>query len=247
RFVPVYLMHRFAISSLARAVGGMEYSNAVSGDGQQATRPVAADRQRAALHQLLGTLDPKELAIPDTVLTLLGPVKRPFGELHDTFDSRTFPMFDELGAARALAQLVIDDILQRERAGRLVAFAARSADALSLDETIDSLVSYTWNRPAPADRKLAAIQRVTARALADRLIALAADTAAAPEVRAMAELEIADLRPVAASRAKRPGSTAARAHWASIAGDFTRWIERRELPTPTPALEAPPIAPFGQP
>jgi hypothetical protein len=247
RFVPVYLMHRFAISSLARAVGGMEYSNAVSGDGQQATRPVAADRQRAALGQLLGTLEPKELAIPDTVVTLLGPAKRPFGELHDTFDSRTFPMFDELGAARALAQLVIDDILQRERAGRLVAFAARSADALSLDETIDSLVAFTWNRPAPADRKLAAIQRVTSRATADRLIALAADTAAAAEVRAIAELEIAELRPVAATRAKRPGSAAARAHWASIAGDFTRWIERRELPTPTPALEAPPIAPFGQP
>ena len=247
RFVPVYLMHRFAISSLARAIGGMEYSNALSGDGQQATRPVAAERQRAALHQLLGTLDPRELAIPDTVLTLLGPAKRPFGELHDTFDSRTFPMFDELGAARALAQLVIDDILQRERAGRLVQFASRSSNALSLDETIDSLVAFTWNRPAPAERQQAALQRVTARALADRLLALAADTAAAPEVRAIAELEIADLRPVALSRARRPGSAAARAHWASIAGDFTRWIERRELPAPTPALEAPPIAPFGQP
>ncbi len=247
RFAPVYLMHRFAISSLSRAIGGMEYSNAVSGDGQQATRPVAASRQRAALHQLLGTLDPKELAIPDSVVTLLGPSQRPFGELHDTFDSRTFPMFDELGAARALAQLVIDDILQRERAGRLVAFAARSADALSLDETVDSLVAVTWNRPAPADRKLAALQRVTGRALADRLLALAADTTAAPEVRAIAELEIAELRPVAESRAKRPGTAAVRAHWASIAGDFTRWIERRELPAPTPALEAPPIAPFGQP
>ncbi|HET7553100.1 MAG TPA: zinc-dependent metalloprotease [Gemmatimonadaceae bacterium] len=247
RFVPVYLMHRFAISSLARAIGGMEYSNALSGDGQQATRPVAADRQRAALSQLLGTLAPKELAIPDTVVTLLGPAKRPFGELHDTFDSRTFPAFDELGAARALAQLVVDDILQRERAGRLVQFAARSADALSLDETIDSLVAYTWNRPVPSDRHLAALQRVTARALADRLLSLAADTAAAPEVRAIAELEIADLRPVALSRAKRPGSAAARAHWTAIAGDFTRWIERRELPKPTPALEAPPIAPFGQP
>ena len=247
RFVPVYLMHRFAMSSLARAIGGMEYSNALSGDGQQATRPVAAERQRAALSQLLGTLDPKELAIPDTVVTLLGPAKRPFGELHDTFDSRTFPMFDELGAARALAQLVIDDILQRERAGRLVAFAARSSNALSLDETIDSLVAFTWNRPVPADRHLAALQRVTSRALADRLLMLAADTAAAPEVRAIAELEIADLRPVAESRAKRPGTAAARAHWAAIAGDFTRWIERRELPKPTPALEAPPIAPFGQP
>jgi hypothetical protein len=208
---------------------------------------VAADRQRAALHQLLGALDPAELAIPDTVVTLLGPAKRPFGELHDVFASRTFPAFDELGAARALAQLVIDEILQRERAGRLVQFAARSATTLSLDETIDSLVAFTWNRPAPADRHLAALRRVTSRALADRLLALAADTAAAPEVRAIAELEISDLRSVAASRARRPGVAAERAHWAAIAGDFTRWVERRELPRPTPALEAPPIAPFGQP
>ena len=108
-------------------------------------------------------------------------------------------------------------------------------------------MAYTWNRSAPSDRQLAAIQRVTSRALADRLLALAADTAAAPQVRAIAELEIADLRPVAQSRAKRPGTAAERAQWASIAGDFTRWIERRELPMPTPALEAPPIAPFGQP
>ncbi|HEY9515323.1 MAG TPA: zinc-dependent metalloprotease, partial [Gemmatimonadaceae bacterium] len=247
RFVPVYLMHRFAISSLARAIGGMEYSNALSGDGQQATRPVPANTQRAALHQLLGALEPKELAIPDTVLTLLGPTQISFGSSPDLFWSRTRPAFDELGAARSLAQLVVDDILQRERAGRLVQFAARSAQALSLGETIDSLVSFTWNRPTPADRHLAALGRVTQRSVADRLLALAADTAAAPEVRAIAELEITDLRKIATSRARRPASAAERAHWLAIAGDFTRWTERRELPTPTPVLEAPPIAPFGEP
>ena len=33
--------------------------------------------------------------------------------------------------------------------------------------------------------------------------------------------------------------------WAAIAGDFQRWIDRRELPAPTPALVAPPGDPFG--
>lgn len=247
RFVPVYLMHRFAISSLARAIGGMEYSNAVSGDAQQATRPVSPDRQRAALHQLIGTLAPEELAIPDSVLTLLGPAKRAFGPLPDVFGSRTRPAFDELGAARSLAQLVVDDILQRERAGRLVQFAAHSESALSLGETIDSLVAFTWSSAAPSNVHEAALRRVTRRAVADRLLALAADTAAAPQVRAIAELKINDLQKVAAARAARPASDAERAHWLAIAGDFTRWIERRELPTPTPALVAPPIAPFGEP
>jgi hypothetical protein len=54
------------------------------------------------------------------------------------------------------------------------------------------------------------------------------------------------LRPVAASYASR-GDVMSRAHWSSIAGDFARWIDRRELPRPTPALVAPPGDPFGEP
>ncbi|HVZ78602.1 MAG TPA: hypothetical protein VG818_11530, partial [Gemmatimonadaceae bacterium] len=89
-----------------------------------------------------------------------------------------------------------------------------------------------------------ALQRVTQRAVADRLLSLAADTTAAPEVRAIVELEIRDLRADAARRATA-GDLATRAHWAAIAGDFGRWIDRRELPRPTQALEAPPGDPFG--
>ena len=48
RFVPVYFMHRFALNRLAKTLGGMEYANVLRGDGQQATRPVDARRQRAA-------------------------------------------------------------------------------------------------------------------------------------------------------------------------------------------------------
>ncbi|HEY4670917.1 MAG TPA: zinc-dependent metalloprotease, partial [Gemmatimonadaceae bacterium] len=40
RFVPLYLMHRFALNSLTKTIGGMEYSNAVRGDNLQATRPI---------------------------------------------------------------------------------------------------------------------------------------------------------------------------------------------------------------
>lgn len=247
RFVPVYFMHRFAISALARTIGGMEYANAVRGDGQQESRPIGAAQQRAALHQLMGTLAPAVLAIPDTVLTLLGPRPYSYGPSVELFRSRTRPAFDELGAARTLAQMTVDDILQKDRAERLVMFATRERHALTLDETIDSLVAYTWNRPVPANAKLAALQRVSQRAVADRLLQLAADTTAAPEVRAIVEYKIAALRDVAAARSRRRGPVVARAHWRAIAGDFTRWLERRELPAPTPALQAPPGDPFGEP
>jgi hypothetical protein len=143
--------------------------------------------------------------------------------------------------------MIIDGILQRERAARLVQFASRGERPLTLAETIDKLVAATWSGSQQPGAKFAALQRTTQRALADRLLALAADRDAAPEVRAMAEFKIVQLRAKAAASAAAPGTDEVRAHWQAIAGDFTRWIERRELPAPTPALRAPPGDPFGEP
>jgi hypothetical protein len=120
----------------------------------------------------------------------------------------------------------------------------RDGHALSLGETVDSLVARTWRADAGRPEHAAALRRVAARAVADRLLALAADAGASAEVRALAELRIGALRDRARLLA-RTGSEAARAHWNAVAGDFTRWLERRELPKPSPALAAPPGDPFG--
>jgi hypothetical protein len=226
----------------------MEYSSPLRGDAQQATRPVPGREQRRALALLAGALEPRELAIPDTVLTLMVPNASAVTPQVELFGSRTRPAFDELGAARTLAQMVVDAVLQRDRAARLVQFAHRGPDMLTLAEAIDSLVAATWERPAPADRKLAALQRVAGRAVADRLLRLAADEEAAPEVRAMAELRIAELRRVAEGRSRVRGggrdTDAVQAHWLAIAVDFRRWMEERVLPPLTPSLVSPPGDPF---
>lgn len=243
RFVPLYLMHRFAINSLTKTIGGMEYANAVRGDGIQATHPIDATTQREALAQLIEALQPSELAIPDTVLTLLGP--RPFSYSPDVelFSSRTRPAFDELGAARTLAQMIVDGILQRERAARLVEFQTRMPNPLTLGEVIDRLTA-DWTGPPLASPKLDALRRVAQRAVVDRMLLLAADKEAAPEVRALVELKMDALR--RRSRAlSSAGDEQRRAHWTSIASDLNRWLERQELPSPTPALRAPPGDPFG--
>ena len=249
RFAPLYFMHRFALNGVTKAIGGMEYHNAVVGDGQQATRAVAGSRQRAALAQLLGALAPAELAMPDSVVTLLAP--RAFGLENsvELFRSRTTPAFDELGAARTLAHMILDGILQVQRAGRVAQQGARDAAQLSLAEVIDALVTATWDaKAASGERKLLAIQRVTQRAVAERLLTLAADATAASEVRAIADYKVAALRPLALARAKGAGNVergAIAAHWLSIAADIARWQERRELPPLTRVLVAPPGDPFG--
>ena len=237
-------MHRFAINSLAKTIGGMEYSNAIRGDGMQATKPVDGATQRKALAMLMDALTPAELAIPDTVLTLLGPRPFSYGPYVELFGARTRPAFDELGAARTLAQMVADAVLQRERAARLVQFASRGNNPLSLGETIYAL-TRNWSTVSRVENlKNAALQRVAQRAVADRLLMLAADKEAAPEVRALVELRMESLRKLARTLSAG-GAEMDRAHWTAIAGDFTRWLERHELPTPTPALRAPPGDPFG--
>ena len=244
RLVPVYFMHRFALNGTTKAIGGMEYANAVRGDRQQVTRPLSAAQQRAALALLLEALKPAELAIPDTVLTLMAPGATNVTPPVELFGSRTRPAFDELGAARTLAQMIVDGILQRDRAARLVAFAARGTP-LTLGNVIDQLVGATWRAPAQPSAKLGALERVAQRAVADRLLLLAADSDAAPEVRAMAELKISELRPVALSWSKQATrSEDDRAHWLAVATDFGQWIDKRQLPALTRALVAPPGDPF---
>jgi hypothetical protein len=244
RFAPVYFMHRFALNSLAKTIGGMEYSTPLKGDGQTATRPIGRAQQMAALEQLLEALRPEQLAIPDTVVTLMVPGAGAVTPQVELLGTRTRPAFDELGAARTLAQMVVDMVLQRERAARLVQFATRAGPQLTLPAVIDSLVGATWGRAAPANAKLAAIQRVTQRAVGDRLILLAADSVASTEVRSIVELKLGELR-VMAQRRGTSGTVDDRAHWASLARDIGRWIEHREIPKLTPALIAPPGDPFG--
>ncbi|MFL5598840.1 MAG: zinc-dependent metalloprotease [Gemmatimonadaceae bacterium] len=243
RFVPLYLIHRFALNSLTKTIGGMEYANAVRGDRLQATRPIDAATQRRALATLVSALQPRELAIPDTVLTLLGPRPFSYQPYVELFGARTRPAFDELGAARTLSQMIVDGILQRERAARVVAFQTRVPNPLTLGEVVDALTA-DWGGPSLGSAKLDAMRRVAQRAVVDRLLLLAADKEAAPEVRSLVELKMNSLRTRSRALASS-GDEQRRAHWASIASDLNRWLERQELPSPTPALRPPPGDPFG--
>jgi len=131
RFAALYFMHRFALNALSKTIGGMEYSNAVRGDGQQATRPIPYQEQSNALRDMLAALRPEELAIPDTVLSLMSPnatAVTPFVEL---FGSRTRPAFDELGAAQILQNALIERRHRRQEHRDPI--SARVADPVTDD------------------------------------------------------------------------------------------------------------------
>ncbi len=71
RFVPLWLLHRYQLVAAAKQVGGMEFVYAVNGAGREASQPLPAERQRAALDAILATISPEALRVPGELLPLL--------------------------------------------------------------------------------------------------------------------------------------------------------------------------------
>ena len=169
----------------------------------------ASGRPRASSSSALA---PAELAIPDTVVTLLGPAAvrlRP--ERRDVRLAHR-PVFDEFGAAGSLATLVLGPLLQRDRLARLVQQSAHDAGPRCPWASSSARVERSvWDAPADRSPRNAALRRAVQRVYADRLLALAADTAAAPDVRAAVQLTLATLRREARARGGRLGLRSKRA------------------------------------
>lgn len=245
RFVPLYLFHRFALNAVARTVGGLEYSFALNGDGQNATRMIDAARQRAALGMLMHALAPSELAISDSVISLMAPAPPGYSGGGERFKSRTRPAFDEFAAISMLSAMITDALLQPDRDARLVQFAGRTSNPVTLAEVFDSLARATGITGAAGDAKSERIRRVTRRHLIDRTIALAADSNVGGGVRAIANYELNAWQKIAKRRAAA-GSVEERAHWSLIASDIGFWFEEGKAPVLTMPLNPPPGDPFGE-
>ena len=140
---------------------------------------------------------------------------------------------------------VLDAVLQRDRLARLVQYSAHDPKALGLDELLATMKRSIWDVPPERSRQNAATRRAVQRGYVDGLVALAADTAAAADVRAMAELTLGTLRTEAAGRGQASAPAESRAHWRSIASEIAAWERDRKVPAPA-ALPAPPGDPFGE-
>ena len=117
-----YLHHRWAVESGLRYVGGMFHTYNVKGDPGAVTEIVPAATQREVLALLLSAIEPAALELPEALLAQLTP--HPNSNLEDLSSDYAF---DHLQAARILAAMVLGDLLQPDRAARLVAFADRQA------------------------------------------------------------------------------------------------------------------------
>jgi len=248
KFLPLYLHHRYQLQAAAKSLGGVYYTYAVrEGAGvspPRALEVVPAARQREALSAVLSAVRVDELRVPQRILALLPP--RAFGYDFGTaelFEKRTAPVFDPLGAATIAADLVLAEVLQHNRAARLIQHHAQDAASPDFDEVVGSLVNATWGAPAPRDGYGASISRAVQSLTVTRLMDLAANPEAAPEVRAAGTRALRGLHKSIAARLSRG---AAGGHLEATRDDIERFLARPHEPRRrTQPLPRPPGDPIG--
>jgi hypothetical protein len=187
--VPVYMYHRYQVEAAAKLVGGEDYTFSLRGKGDQNPQIVPPDEQRRALSAVLDTLQPENLALPESVVRLIPPRPPGYARTREDFRIRTYPTFDALAPAEALANHVGEFLLNQERAARLVEFHARDPKNLGFDEVLDRIIDSTIKAPArpgyPGE-----IQHVVNTVVLNDLMALASGERASNEVRAITEYRL---------------------------------------------------------
>lgn len=240
--VPLFMLHRYQVEAASKLIGGLDYSFALRGDGQVATRPVAPADQRRALAAVLATLAPDALALPERLLSLIPPRPPSYPRGREHFKVRTSPVFDALAPAEAAAQHTLQFLFAPERAARLIEQHARNADSPGLDELLAAIVSATWKaRRDPGLR--GEIARVVDQIVLFDLMALSRNERASPQTRALATAELLALKAWLAAAATRARDPAERAHLAYAEqqiADLQK--DPRQLPlAPATPPDGPPI------
>lgn len=191
--VPIYLLHRYQVEAASKLVGGMDYTFALRGDGEIPTQIVAAAEQRRALAAILATVKPEVLALPEPLLKIIPPRPPDYERGREHFKIHTSPAFDALAPAEAAAQQSLQFLFDPQRAARLVEFHARNADNPTLKEVFDAVLEATWKAPHGDGYPQQIAIVVDNTALYD-LMVLAANEQASDEVRAIASLELHQLK-----------------------------------------------------
>ena len=229
RFAHVYLHHRYSLEGLIKNVGGMDFRYAMRGDGQPSPQIVAAASQRKALGMALDALEPAALAVPERVMALIPPIAAGGDDALEWIGTAGGTSFDQISLAGGLATEVIEGILHRERAARVVQFNARDAGLPSLDDVLSQVVRRTWGAPATSAANAQALRRTVQRVVLNTLLDRAGDQRALAEVRQGAEWQLQRLDDLL--KARTGGTAADLALRATARREIRRYFDGDDDPT----------------
>ncbi len=141
--VPIYLFHRYQVEAVTKEVGGMYYTYAIRGDGQTVTQSLTKEEQINALNVVVDCMDPKFLALPESIVKLIPPRPSGYDYTRELFNRRTGLAFDPLAAAETAADMPLSFLFNTSRLNRMVQYQAEN-NGLGVDEMLNILMAKTW-------------------------------------------------------------------------------------------------------
>jgi len=181
RFPLVYLFHRYALAAAINVIGSAKVPLSLAGDGQAPVIPWSPDSEKQAIHLALQALAPAKLEVPDKLWKQLAPVENSKAD-PERFSSSAGYLFSPQDGARAVADTVVGGLLDPQRLQRMLVLSHEDPQQPSPGFVISALVTSGFG-PGASSGDLSGIVQTQ---IAERLMVLAANSEATPEVQAAA-------------------------------------------------------------
>jgi hypothetical protein len=197
----VYLFHRYALGAAINVVGSAKVPLSLAGDGQQPIIIWPAESQKEALQLALSALNPSQLNVPPEVWKALAPPENRDSDA-ERFTSSAGYLFSPQDGARAVAEIVVGGLLDPKRMQRLAVISEQDGRFPSPGSVVSALVTAAFSDAAKTatERDLAGVVQTE---VAERLMVLAANSEATPEVHAVALAGVREVQGVAKKKTTR--------------------------------------------
>jgi hypothetical protein len=242
--VPLYLFHRYQTEAAIKMIGGLNYRYNERGDGLAGPSIVDPAEQKKALTEVLKTLAPETLTLPEQVLRLLPPVPPGYPRDHESFPSHTGLTFDPIAAAESAADLTLQVLLDPARASRLIEYHMRVPASPALRTVLESISSTTAERPEGGHTMSSEVERAVEFRALEAMLALAENPAASSQARAITGSHIADVLK-ALTTAEQLKDTAEAIHRAALIDRINEFERDPAKFVPSKPVDAPPGMPIG--
>ena len=242
--VPLYLFHRYQTEATVKEIGGLNYRYNLRGDGLPAPTVVDPAEQKKALTAVLKTLSPETLTLPESILRILPPVPPGYPRTRESFAAHTGLTFDPIAAAESAADLTLNALLNPARASRIIEYHMRVPGAPSLRVMMEAVSSTVAARTEGGHTISSEVERAVEFRALESMLALAINTEASSQVRAIARWHIADLLKQWTT-APLPDDTAEAIHRAALINRIQEFERDPAKFVPARPLEAPPGMPIG--
>ena len=236
--VPIYFYHRYQIEAAVKLIGGMHYTYALKGDGQQVTAPLSNAVQQQAMQAVIKCLDPAFLKLPDHIAAQIPPRPAGYEFSRELFKKKTGLAFDQLAPAEAAADLPLSFLFNAERLNRLAQQGL--AGGYNLWQMLNTLVDATFKSPRRSSMQKA-IQVQTEHIVLTYLLSSSIDEQLSFPARVALQASLSELRKWLEEQVKTGTDPYYKAHWQMAIDRF----KAPEKAKPTLHAIPPPGAPIG--